>query len=141
MPYRDDALANAGKKKADLENLLATDFSELEAVSQFSVSDSEVAEMQADLGTLFAQQLNAGVMRVGEEICATTKEELDLDENQQHTVVDVPVLLETAQEHFEIIYSAVQKRLPTGFFLRPNYRLGNNYWLPVLFPGHRFGIR
>ena len=31
MPYHDDELVNASKKKADLENQLATDFSELEA--------------------------------------------------------------------------------------------------------------
>ena len=49
--HHDDELVNAGKKKADLESQLATDF------LQFSVSDGEIVELQADLGTLFAQQL------------------------------------------------------------------------------------
>ena len=39
------------------------------------------------------------------KIFTTAQEDLDLDENQQHTVeqiIDVPVLLEIAQEHFGI---------------------------------------
>ena len=57
MRHRDYELANASEKKADLENQVVTDFSKLEAaVSQFSVCNGEVVELQADLGTLFAQK-------------------------------------------------------------------------------------
>ena len=80
--HHDDELVNAGKKKADLESQMATDF------LQFSVSDGEIVELQADLGTLFAQQLKTDAI--------PTK-------TQQHTaeqIVDVLVSPETAQEHF-----------------------------------------
>ena len=67
-------------------------------MSQFSVSNGEVAELQADLGTLFAQQLNTDAMRI-EQICATTKEDLDLDGNQQHTVEQIVDVLVSAERN------------------------------------------
>ena len=73
---------NAGKKKADLESQLATDF------LQFIVSDGEIVELQADLGTLFAQQLKTDAI--------STK-------TQQHTRSRSSMFFvspETAQEHF-----------------------------------------
>ena len=52
------------------------------AVSTSSVSDSEVAEFQADIGTFFAQQLSMDMRRDDElKIFTTAQEDLDLDEN------------------------------------------------------------
>ena len=46
VPYRDDELANASDKEADLGNQVATDSSKLEAaVSTSRVSDGEVSEL------------------------------------------------------------------------------------------------
>ena len=63
MRHRDDELANANEKKADLEN-------------QFSVCNGEVVELQADLGTLFAQKhvfLNISQKKVRSCVFLTSK--------------------------------------------------------------------
>ena len=62
----------------DLETPVETHSSKVgAAVSKSSVMDGEVAELQADLGGLSAQQLKIDVLRADErEIFATTKEDL-----------------------------------------------------------------
>merc|ERR1712136_478448 len=56
--YCDEEMAKSSEKRADLETQVATHSSKLEAaVSKSSVLDGEVAELQADLGALSAQQL------------------------------------------------------------------------------------
>ena len=57
------------------------------AVSKSSVLDGQVAELQADIGGLLAQQLKIDALRADErEIFATTKEDLE------HEVLVLPTL-------------------------------------------------
>merc|ERR1719383_506240 len=77
--YCDDELTKAQQLKMDLQTQVATHSSKLEAaVAKSSVLDGEVAELQADLGALSAQQLKMDAMRADErKIFATTKEDLE----------------------------------------------------------------
>ena len=65
--------------KADLVSQVATHSSKFEVVvSKSSVLDGDVAELQAVLGALSAQQLKLVAMRADERnIFATTKEDLE----------------------------------------------------------------
>ena len=75
-------------KKVDLQTQVETHYSKVgTAVSKSSVLDGEVAELQADIGGLSAQQLKIDALRADErKIFATTKEDLE------HEVPVLPIM-------------------------------------------------
>ena len=80
---RDDKSLKAGDEEVDLETRVAVYSCRVEAAVLTSiVSDSEVAELQVDLGTSSAQQLSMDMRRDDDlKIFTTAQEDLDLDEN------------------------------------------------------------